>query len=193
MNKVSSISRVVLTIIGVLTVLSLAFQAPAAFVPGAVNLVGTWDRLNPNQGGASPEHEVLRCGGSAAVFCVYDKQPERLLGFQNPPDSTIGYFRGRDVTANWSCPAWFPANVCANTVFVASVVATYYQSGGTQLVANQDLAVSNVGGQSRLYVYWVDYGFACLWFRSFGEALAANPFPLPFNGQDWPAGDCLVP
>ena len=42
-----------------------------------------------------------------------------------------------------------------------------------------------------LYLSWVDFGFACPWFPSFEAALAANPFPLPFNGVDWPAQDCI--
>ena len=193
MNRnVASIRRFALSIVALLAVLSLAFQSAAAYAPGAVSLAGTWNRLNPNQGGPSPEHEVLRCGGTVLISCIYDKQPEPLLSFQNPPDPTMGFFRGQDVTASWSCPAWFPAEVCAGTAFVADGVMTYHQSSGTLLVVKHDLVVSNVNGQSRLYVYWVDYGFACPWFRSFAEALAANPFPLPFNGQDFPANDCLV-
>ncbi len=190
-RKVVWTSRIVLTVIGLLAVLSLAFQAPAAFAPTAVSLVGKWDRLNPDQGGVSPEHEVLRCGGDVSIYCIYDKQPEPVLGFLNPPDSTMGFFSGQDASAGWSCPSWFPPAVCSNVLFVASGVMTYYESSGTQLVVNHDLVVANVNGQSRLYVYWVDNGFACPWFRSFAEALAANPFPLPFNGQDWPAGDCV--
>ena len=42
-----------------------------------------------------------------------------------------------------------------------------------------------------LYLSWVDSGFACPWFPSFEAALAANPFPLPFNGVDWPSQDCI--
>ena len=29
------------------------------------------------------------------------------------------------------------------------------------------------------------------WFSSFRGALRANPFPLPFNGVDWPSSDCM--
>jgi hypothetical protein len=193
MNRnVALIRRFALVVIALLAALSLAFQSNTAAASSALSLVGTWHRLNPGSGGPSPEHEVLRCGGTVSISCIYDKQPEPLLGFTNPPDSTMGFFRGTDATASWSCPAWFPAAVCAGTQFVASGVMTYHQSSGSLLVANHDLVVSNVGGQAQLYVYWPDNGFACPWFRSFSAALAANPFPLPFDGVDYPAQDCVA-
>jgi hypothetical protein len=37
---------------------------------------------------------------------------------------------------------------------------------------------------SALHVYWP------LFARTFDEALAANPMPLPFDGVDWPPIDC---
>ncbi len=185
-TKGSSTMRVVLTIIGVLAVLSLAFGAP-----GTVNLVGTWNHLNADQANPTPEHEVLHCGGFASISCRYDKQPEPELGFTTPPDSTVGYFVGQDATSDWACPAGFPADFCANVLFVASGTATYDRSDGTQLVVNEDLVVGDMSGQRVLYVYWVDYGFACPWYRSFAEALAANPFQPPFDGTNWPAQDCI--
>ncbi len=181
----SSTIRAVLTIIGVVALLSLAFGAP-----GVINLDGTWSRLNPDQANPTPEHEVLRCGGYASIICRYDKQPEPELGFTMPPDSTSGYFAGQDATAGWACPAGF-GDFCDSVVFVASGVSTYDRSDGSQLVVNQDLVVGSVNGQSVLYIYWVDDGFACPWYRSFGDALSANQFPLPFNGTDWPAADCI--
>jgi hypothetical protein len=192
-KRLSTGSRILLTIIGVLAVMSLSFQMPAAPEPGAVSLVGAWDRLNPNQGNPSPEHEVLRCGGNAGVFCVYDKHPEPLLNFVNPPDSTMGFFRGQGVTASWSCSAGFPSEVCENIAFVASGEATYYAPDGSQQVLSEDLVVSSVHGQSVLYMYFKDWGVACPWFRSFDAALAANPFPLPYNGTDGPGQDCIAP
>ncbi len=187
-----SASRTALVLLAMLAMLSLAFQAPlSATGPVQFTLTGTWDRLNPDQSGPSPEHEVLRCGGIAQPLCVYDKHPEPLLNFTNPPDSTIGYFRGQDVTVGWQCPNWFPSGVCSNTAYVAAGTFTYYRSNGTTLVVNEQLIVTDMSGQGVLYLYWVDYGFACPWYRSFAEALAANPFPLPFNGQDWPQQDCF--
>ena len=191
-RQVALIRRVAFTLIAQLAAFSLAFQSPAALASSALSLVGTWHRLNANTSGPSPEHEALRCGGGAVISCIYDKHPEPLLNFQNPPDSTMGFFTGQDATAGWTCPAWFPADACANVSFVASGVMTYHQSSGSLLVVNHDLVVSNVNGQSQLYVYWPDYGFACPWFRSFAAALAANPFPLPFNGVDYPAQDCVA-
>ena len=41
-----------------------------------------------------------------------------------------------------------------------------------------------------LHVYWPVFGFTCPWYRTFSEALAASPMPLPFDGSDWPPLDC---
>jgi len=53
----------------------------------------------------------------------------------------------------------------------------------------EDLVVAQSGARQVLYVYWVGL-FYCPWFRTFGEAVAANPLPLPFNGT-WPLQDCV--
>jgi hypothetical protein len=47
-------------------------------------------------------------------------------------------------------------------------------------------------GDDMLNVYWVSFGFTCPWFSTFEAALSANPFPLPFNGVDWPNPDCTL-
>jgi hypothetical protein len=154
-------------------------------------LTGKWDRLNPDQSNPTPEHEILRCSGSLWLSCIYDKQSEPFLGFENPPDSTYGLFRGEEVIGGWSCPTWFPANLCNNTSFVASGVMKYMQSDGSILVVDQELVVTYANGSQVLYMHWVDQHFACPWYRSFKEALEANPFPLPFNGEDWPGMDCI--
>jgi hypothetical protein len=183
-----------LSLAGVLGALFLVLQAPLpAAAQRHVNLAGRWDRLNPDQGNPTPEHEVLSCGGNARPNCVYNKQPEPRLGFENSPDSTFGHFRGEEVTTGWICPDWFPSGVCDHTEFVASGVMDLVLSDGSEVAINQELIVTGMDGQEVLYVYWVDQQFVCPWFRSFQEALAANPFPTPFNGQDWPAGDCRFP
>jgi hypothetical protein len=53
----------------------------------------------------------------------------------------------------------------------------------------EDLVVAQSGARQVLYVYWVGL-FYCPWFRTFDEAVAANPLPLPFNGI-WPPQDCV--
>lgn len=179
-----------------LGILALAFLPLQTGTPASAHvrpdLAGKWDRLNPDQGNPTPEHEVLRCGGNASPTCVYDKQPEPRLGFENPPDSTSGRFRGKDITEGWLCPEWLPQGVCANTTFVANGTMKFRLSDGSPLAVSQELIVTELDGDSVLYVYWVDQGVACPWFRSFEEAIAANPFPLPFNGVDWPGMDCLL-
>lgn len=154
-------------------------------------LVGVWDRLNPDQGNPSPEHEVLRCGGNDFWHCIYDKHPEPRLGFQQPSDSTSGLFLGKEITSQWNSPGWFPNDITENYTFVVGGAMTYTYPDGSIATINQDLIVTNMDGQAILYVFWSDMNFACPWFRSFDEALAANPFPVPFNGEDWPEMDCI--
>src|SRR3989304_818009 len=86
-------SRAPLWVVGAVGAFLLVFQAslPAA-AQRQVNLAGKWDRLNPDQGNPTPEHEVLRCGGNASWNCAYDKQPEPRLGFETPPGSTSRRF-----------------------------------------------------------------------------------------------------
>jgi hypothetical protein len=160
-------------------------------------LAGTWDRLNPQQSQSNPvpEHERLTCARRADVdggawLCRYFKIPAPQLNFGW--NNTTGRFVGSDVTATWTCPGWFPAAICDNVVQVVEGTFVYDLSSGGQLTSFQDLVVTEVAGTQRLYEYRVNQ-FACPWFRSFEEALAANPFPLPFDGVNGPALDCIIP
>lgn len=172
------------------TFLLLEITVPAG-ARGQPPLVGRWDRLNPDQSNPTPEHEVLRCGGNISWNCTYDKHPEPRLGFENPPDSTSGRFRGEDVTSQWECPDWFPEDVCGDTTFVVRGVMNYELAEGGSLVVDQELVVTEYDGQEVLYAHWIGQ-FVCPWYRSFAEALAANPFPTPFDGEHWPAMDCAI-
>jgi len=149
-----------------------------------------WDRLNPDQGNPTPEHEVLTCQVNAGWSCVYKKRPEPLLGFEDPPDSTTGDFTGSDITADWGCPDWFPSEICNNTVAVVGGAMTFHMSDGTEPVMNQELILTAIGGEQILQVHWVEQHFYCPWYKGFDRALEANPFPTPFNGEDWPGEDC---
>jgi hypothetical protein len=153
---------------------------------------GQWHRLNPDQRNPAPEHERLRCHQSdgAAWTCFYDKLPEPELNFSW--NTTRGTFRGVDVTATWTCPAWVPTDVCANVTSVVEGVFAVEPSVGPPFSLHQDLVVTGAGPTEMLFVYSIDSGLACPWFRTFAQALDANPFPLPFNRVDWPAGDCAV-
>jgi hypothetical protein len=68
----------------------------------------------------------------------------------------------------------------------------FRNADGSTFAALQELIVTSGGGTQVLWVRWVRFGFACPWFPTFDQALAANPFPLPFNGVDWPEDDCIV-
>jgi hypothetical protein len=172
-----------------------ALPAPAGT---SAPLAGQWNRLNPqqSQSNPAPEHEQLACNRRADIdggawLCRYHKIPEPPLNFAW--NNTTGRFVGSDVTATWTCPGWFPATICDNVVQVVEGTFVFDLSSGGQLTSFQDLVVTQAAGTQRLYDYWVANQFACPWFGSFGEALAANPFPLPFDGVNGPALDCIIP
>jgi hypothetical protein len=162
----------------------LAGWAVPAGAAAARPHTGTWHRLNPDQSNPAPEHERLRCREGAVWVCRYDKVPEPKLNFSW--DRTTARFVGRDVTASWACPAWFTECVAVTRV-VEGVVKI--RPEGEQPFK---LRVAYVFlGDEVLYLLISD-ALACPWFGSFRSALTANPFPLPFNGVDWPSSDCIA-
>jgi len=189
-NRGFSLFHKVVTVLTLIGVFSLVFLvAPSAEADFGSGLRGKWDRLNPDQGNPTPEHEVLGCGGGNRVYCVYDKWPAPFLGFETPPDETHGIFLGEEIIS-WECPGWFPGEICDSTTFVAGGVMRYYLPDGSRFSVDQNMIVTKLNGKEVLYMYWVD-SFICPWYRSFREALAANPFPLPFDGAHWPEVDCI--
>lgn len=140
--------------------LALAISAPTmAAVPGAQE--AEWHRNNYNAG-----EEQQTCREAAPSWtCTY-----RL------PDAT-GWFSGRDVTATWTCPAWFPGGICDNVVAVYRgtfvIVPEGGASSGRSFLVPQEYVVTEVAGQPVLQLYWVDR-FVCPWYRTFEEALAAD-------------------
>jgi hypothetical protein len=181
-----------------LGVLLFAVGGPAS-ASQAGALAGEWSRLSVDQSNPGPEHERLHCvqnngaqagNSSDTWFCRYSKAPEPGLNFYW--NNRQGFFSGRDVTATWACPAWFPAGSCSSVVQVVEGTMDFTQpSVGFSLSVLEDLVVTQSGGNQTLYIYWVDFGFACPWFRTFEEAVAANPLPLPFNGT-WAPQDCFA-
>jgi hypothetical protein len=146
-------------------VVLMAFSGAGA---SAAAPFGQWHRLNP---GTQDEHERLRCVETVAHWtCAYDKLPEP--GFHI--DSTVGMFQGKNVTSAWACPEWFPAEICDNVVAVYEGPATYFLDGGGKFRVDEDYVITDMGGQPVLIQYWIDQ-FACPWFRTFDEAVAANP------------------
>jgi hypothetical protein len=116
--------------------------------------------------------------------CRYDKVPEPALNFSW--NRTTAQFVGRDITASWACPEWFTE--CAAVTRVIEGTATYRGAVGHPFKVLVDLIFID---DEVLYLSWVDFGFACPWYPTFEAALEANPFPLPFNGVDWPEQDCI--
>jgi hypothetical protein len=161
-------------------------------------LAGSWDRLSLDMSHPAPEHEQLNCSQSngaqagtnnATWFCRYSKLPEPTLNFYW--NNNQGFLSGQDVTTTWSCPAWFPAGICANVAQVVEGTMTFFQpSLHPPFPVLEDLVVTRTDAGERLFVYWVNQ-FECPWFRTFDEALAANPLPLPFNGT-WAPQDCVA-
>jgi hypothetical protein len=194
MKRMSLVLRLALLVtVGLASAYLLPSQAAvAAYGQGPFGPIGVWHRLNPDQGNPTPEHEVLRCGGRTFWHCIYDKHPEPLLGFEQPPDATFGQFWGENITSGWICPDWF-GDKCEATVFVAGGVMSFQYPDGSYLDVNQDLALIDQDGEQVLWAFWVDSPFACPWYVSFDQALLANPFPVPFNGADWPDMDCVFP
>jgi hypothetical protein len=161
----------------------LAGWAIPAASAAARPATSTWHRLNPDQSNPAPEHERLRCREAAVWVCRYDKVPEPGLNFSW--NRTTAHFVGRDITARWACPAWFTE--CAAVTRVVQGVSKIRPEGERPFRLRLDYVFLD---DKRLFLLVPD-ALACPWFGSFERALAANPFPLPFNGVDWPASDCL--
>jgi len=190
--------RKTLLVAAICSVLALMVALPSSADLSAP-LSGQWNRLSVDQSNPAPEHELLDCvqdsgaqvgTSSNTWFCRYSKRPEPTLNFYW--NNRQGFFSGRDITATWSCPAWFPTGVCPNVVQVVEGTMNFTQpSVGFSLAVLEDLVVTQTSTSQRLYVYWVDFGFECPWFRTFAEAIAANPLRLPFDGT-WPPQDCVA-
>jgi hypothetical protein len=168
----------------VLVLSILAALAIPATSAAARPSTSTWHRVNPDQTNPAPEHERIRCWEAAVWVCWYDKVPEPALNFSF--DRTTVLFVGRDVTARWACPAWFTE--CADVTRVVGGVAKIRPEGEPSFKIPIDYVFV---GNKALWVL-IPGAQACPWSSTFRRALAANPFPLPFNGVDWPSPDCVV-
>ena len=176
-----------------LIVLATLASAGTASSSTAAPLSGEWHRLSVDRSHPAPEHELLRCVETSAPgsrwLCRYRKAPEPTLNLTW--NNNFGAFTGSDVTSRWTCPVWFAADVCANTVEVIEGTMTFTDPDTHEppLSVLVDLIVVQTPSGERLYDYWVDR-FVCPWFTSFGDAVAANPIALPFDGN-FPPQDCI--
>lgn len=161
--------RVASVIVALLALLILALPASAA--PPHLE---TWHRLNPFTDEGPPEHERLQCLPGVQWVCRYDKVPEPELGFNW--DRNIGMFHGRDVTASWECPEWFPEEICGGTEqVIGGVIVFNAAAGGGALRTGYELIFTSGDGIAPLYIHWPDGGFVCAWYGSLADAIAANP------------------
>jgi hypothetical protein len=146
----------------------------------AGNKSSEWSRLNPGGSQATSEHERLTCReADQAWSCDYDKVPES--GFYS--DSATGTFAGANIAGRWTCPEWF-GQICVHVLAVYQGVGVFHPPVGHPSTFRQEYVVTNINGEDILFVHFVDFGFLCPWFRTFAEALAANPT------YDF---DCLTP
>lgn len=170
------------------TTVMLVVALPAVSADGLPQN-NVWNRLDMDRSNPAPEQERLSCSRGLTWTCHYDKAPEPALAFWW--DTTSGEFVGTDVTRDWECPAWFAASVCANVTRVVAGTMTIARADGVTFSGPFDLVFARAGSDAQvLHVYWPVFGFTCPWYRTFSEALAANPMPLPFDGSDWPPLDC---
>ena len=140
--------------------IAIASSAPASAVSPA-SQQSAWHRNNYNEG-----HEVLTCReGARSWTCTYASDV--------PATDTDGWFSGRNITDSWTCPGWFPGDICDNVTAVYRGLAVYTPNGGSSDIVRQDYIVTDLGGQPVLRLYWVDR-FVCPWYRSYEEALAAD-------------------
>jgi Calx-beta domain/RTX calcium-binding nonapeptide repeat (4 copies) len=145
-----------------------------------------WHRLSADRSQTAPEHERFQCAEGSTWTCAYSKVPEPALNFQW--NGQRGTFTGLPIPpGHWPCPTWFPSKICANVNRVAQGIASFGPASTFSI--REELIVTKTGNHEQMYVYWVGQ-FVCPWYQTFEEALAANPFPLPFNGTAWPPQDC---
>jgi hypothetical protein len=163
--------------------------ARAPNLDSALALNGVWNRLSVDRSNPAPEHESLACGGFIDWRCTYFKIPEPALNFYW--NRNRGSFQGTDVTDSWACPGWFPDGICGNVVQVVHGTIVFVNPRvHPPFTVVADLIVSGTGSSQKLSFYWVGQ-FVCPWFRTFAQALAANPMPLPFDGVNWAPQDCV--
>jgi hypothetical protein len=145
-----------------------ALVGPALAVPPTAP---TWHRLNPFTDSGLAEHEQLHCLTNRQWVCRYDKAPEPGLNW----DRTIGMFHGRVVDlATWDCPEWLEG-VCEEAAMVVAGKINFANADGFAFQVRNELIFTSGDGVAPLYVHWPDFGFACAWYESFDDAVAADP------------------
>ena len=142
--------------------------------------VGIWHRYSPGASASQSEHERMVCvpvREGVVMSCHYDKAREQELGYHW--DDNQGYFQGADVTDSWSAPGWFPAGISGSVTRVVEGQFVYVNPGvHAPFFVNTDLVFTGSGPTARMYVYWINQ-FVCPWFKTFEQALAANPGGAP--------------
>jgi hypothetical protein len=180
-SRIRSLRRTAMRLRTVASALAVITLLVATTMPAAAgNKSSEWNRLSPGGSQATSEHERLTCREADQSWsCNYDKLPDSGFAW----DSSTGTFSGGNVTRQWTCPEWF-GQVCLHVVAVYKGEGVFHPVVGHPSTFKQEYIVTNINGEEILFVHFVDLGFACPWFRTFAEALAANP------SFDF---DCLTP
>jgi hypothetical protein len=166
------------TVASALAVIALLVATTMPAVAGAPS--SEWHRLNPGGSQATSGHERLICREAVPDWsCDYDNVPDSGYAWS----SSTGTFTGGNVTRQWTCPEWF-GQVCLHVVAVYKGEGVFHPAVGRPSTFRHEYVVTNINGEAILFVHFVDLGFACPWFRTFAEGLAANP------SYDF---DCLTP
>ena len=121
-----------------------------------------------------PSHERLSCLTNDEWRCLYDKLPERRLGFSWDP--TKGFFTGTDVTSTWECPDWYPTDLCDSVTRVIAGTITYTGPQGGRFPVDAEIILTSDG---TLWFSWIGL-FTCPWYPTFAEALT-SPADCVFN------------
>jgi len=140
-------------------------------------LFGYWHRIAAGGDAAHSEHSVWNFVIQRNTWDGrYDKRPEPGLGFPSPPLGDFGTFQGVEAT-NFVCQPTFPFYPCQDVVAVVEGTVHYqFRDQWDFEVLEQEIIVRDASGHEMLWEYWVQPGnFVCPWYRSFDEALAANP------------------
>jgi len=133
---------------------------------------GLWHRLNVDPASSTAQHQVYECEEGEGWTCVLSVQPEAELGFGASQD--LGFFEGK-VIPEWNCTSWLPEAICRSAIAVIGG-ASLFEGPGSSVRLDIEHIVVEIRGNQVLYEV-LDDRFACPWFRSFDEALAANPVP----------------
>ena len=140
---------------------------------------GLWHNHTANAPNSAGTHQINDCREDGEIWtCLFSDQAEPELGFR--ASGLFGVFEGK-LIPDWNCPNFLPEAICRSVILVIGGTTVFEKGEGPGLQTEIEYIVVELGGRQVLYEYWVNR-FACPWYRSFDEVLAANPFPYDSGG-----------